>query len=147
MGKQNLYEHFRSPCVLAVPGVPKGGSDALIYLYDLFPTVCELSGVAIPKECDGESLVPVIKGEKKKATRDALFCVYTDTQRMVRNDRWKLLWYPKIDKFQLFDLNNDPDELKNLADDKSHADTLALMKKLMGEQQTAFGDNKAPVLK
>ena len=38
-GKQNLYEHaMRPPLVFAGPGIPKGRSDALVYLYDLFPT-------------------------------------------------------------------------------------------------------------
>ena len=139
MGKQNLYEHFKSPLVLAGPGVPKGKSDSLVYLHDLFPTACELSGVKVPAECDGVSLVPVLTGKKEKV-RDALFAVYTGTQRMVRDERWKLLWYPKIEKFQLFDLKTDPDELTNLADAKEHGETLAAMKKLMAEQQVAFGD-------
>jgi arylsulfatase A-like enzyme len=145
MGKQNLYEHFKSPLVIAGPGVPKGKSDALVYLYDLFPTLCELAGTKVPKECDGSSLLPVINGEKK-AVRDALFAVYMDTQRMVRNDRWKLLWYPKIGKFQLFDLQSDPNELQNLADVAQHAATLGVMKKLMNREQVAFADNKAPRL-
>lgn len=139
MGKQNLYEHFKSPLVLAGPGVPKGKSDALVYLHDLFPTVCELSGVKVPAECDGTSLVPVIGGKKEKV-RDALFAVYTGTQRMVRDDRWKLLWFPKLGKFQLFDLKADPDELKDLADVKEHAEKFAAMKKLMAAQQEQFGD-------
>ena len=44
MGKQNLYEHVKPPLILAGPGIPHGQSDALVYLYDLFPTICELAG-------------------------------------------------------------------------------------------------------
>ncbi len=146
MGKQNLYEHFKSPLVIAGLGVPKGKSDALVYLHDLFPTACELAGVPVPKECDGASLKPVLT-RKKAAVRDALFAVYTGTQRMVRDDRWKLLWYPKLGKFQLFDLKTDPDELTNLAEAKDHADRLAAMKKLLREQQDLFGDDKAERVK
>jgi arylsulfatase A-like enzyme len=146
MGKQNLYEHFKSPLIIAGPGVPKGKSDALVYLYDLFPTVCDLAGVPVPKECDGASLKPVLKGDKAKV-RDALFAVYAGTQRMVRDDRWKLLWYPKINKFQLFDLKTDPDELTNLAESKDYTDQLAAMKKLMREQQEVLGDDKAERVK
>ncbi len=145
MGKQNLYEHFKSPLIVAGPGIPKGESDALVYLYDLFPTCCEATGVATPKECDGTSLMPVISG-KKKAVREALFCVYMATQRMVRDDRFKLLWYPKIETMQLFDLKTDPDELANLAADAAHADTLARMKKLMAAEQARFEDT-LPVIK
>jgi arylsulfatase A-like enzyme len=139
MGKQNLYEHFKSPLVIAGPGVPKGNSDALVYLHDLFPTACELGGVKVPAECDGTSLVPVLSGTKVKV-RDTLFAVYTGTQRMVRDDRWKLLWFPKLGQFQLFDLKTDPDELTNLAGRKEHAEKLSAMSKLMAAQQEQFGD-------
>lgn len=145
MGKQNLYEHFKSPLVIAGPGIPKGQSDALVYLYDLYPTCCEATGVDVPKECDGSSLLPVIAG-KKKTVRDTLFGVYMNTQRMVRDDRFKLLWYPKIEKVELFDLAADPDELANLAADPKHTDTLARMKKLMAAEQEHFGD-KLPAMK
>jgi arylsulfatase A-like enzyme len=117
-----------------------------VYLYDLFPTVCDLTGVDIPKECDGSSLVPVLKGEKK-GVRDAIFAVYIDSQRMVRDSRWKMMWYPKLEKFQLFDLQTDPDELVNLAEKPEQAERLAAMKKRMAEQQKLFGDNKAPAVK
>jgi arylsulfatase A-like enzyme len=146
MGKQNLYEHFKSPLVVAGPGVPKGKSDALVYLHDLYPTACDLCGVTVPKTCDGMSLAPVLTGKKEKV-RDTLFAVYTGTQRMVRDDRWKLLWYPKIDKFQLFDLKSDPDELTNLAEKPDHADRMTAMKKLMRDQQDLFGDDKAERVK
>jgi arylsulfatase A-like enzyme len=139
MGKQNLYEHFKSPLVIAGPGIPKGKSAALVYLHDLFPTACELSGVKVPAECDGISLVPVLNG-KKDRVRESLFAVYTGTQRMVRDDRWKLLWFPKLGKFQLFDLKTDPDELTNLVDAKEHSEKLAVMKKLLSAQQEYFGD-------
>ena len=44
MGKQNLYEHVKPPLILAGPGIPHGQSNALVYLYDLFPTICEFAG-------------------------------------------------------------------------------------------------------
>ncbi len=139
MGKQNLYEHFKPPLVLAGPGIPQGQSAALVYLFDLFPTACELSGVPVPPECDGVSLVPVIRGEQSQV-RDALFAVYRDTQRMVREERWKLFWYPKLDRFQLFDLSTDPDELTDLAGAPASAPRLAEMKQLMAAEQQRFDD-------
>ena len=139
MGKQNLYEHFKSPLLLAGPGVPKGQSAALVYLYDLYPTVCELCGVAIPAECDGQSLGPILRGEKSRV-RDSLFAVYMDSQRMARDERWKLLWYPRTRTAQLFDLQSDPDELINLAERPEAADQLARMKSLLKQEQARFGD-------
>ena len=143
MGKQNLYEEFKSPLIFAGPGVPRGESRALVYLFDLFPTLCDLNQIAIPKQCEGASLVPVMKGEKKEV-RDALFAAYKDCQRMVREERWKIIWYPKINRYQLFDLKNDPWEINDLHNKAAHAPRLKALKKLLAAQQDFFGDNKAP---
>lgn len=139
MGKQNLYEHFKSPLVIAGPGVPKGSSDALVYLFDLFPTACALAGVPVPKVCEGTSLVPVMAGEKK-AVRDRLFAAYRDCQRMVRNGRWKLLYYPKIERYQLFDLGADSDEVNDLSVKPENAAKLAAMKALLAEERKRWKD-------
>ncbi len=139
MGKQNLYEHFKSPLVVAGPGVPKGSSDALVYLFDLFPTACEMANVPVPEECEGASLVPVMKGDKK-AVRDRLFAAYRDCQRMVRDGRWKLLYYPKIERYQLFDLSADPDEINDLSAKPEHAATLAAMKEMLAGERKRWKD-------
>ncbi len=48
MGKQNLYEHVKPPLVFAGPGIRHGQSDALVYLFDLFPTICDLARAETP---------------------------------------------------------------------------------------------------
>jgi arylsulfatase A-like enzyme len=140
-GKQNLYEHsMRPPLVIAGPGVPENKrSDALVYLFDLFPTICDLTGTPIPDSVEGKSLVPIMQGKKDKV-RDVIFLAYKDIQRAVRTDRWKLIRYTQINKSQLFDLANDPEELKNLADDPKVADKVKEMLTLLAEQQKKFGD-------
>jgi arylsulfatase A-like enzyme len=122
MGKQNLYEHVKPPLVIAGPGVPRGKSDALVYLFDLFPTICELAGAAAPEGVEGRTLVPVLKNPEL-SPRETLFCAYRDCQRMIRDRRWKLIAYNAAGarNTQLFDLANDPDELVNLADDPKFA--------------------------
>ncbi len=115
MGKQNLYDHsMRAPLVFAGPGVPHGQSDALCYLFDIFPTVCDLAGLDLPAGVEGKSLVPVMKGETD-AVRDELFLSYRDVQRAIRDERWKLIVYPKAGRVQLFDLRADPDERRDLS--------------------------------
>ncbi len=145
MGKQNLYEHFKSPLVIAGPGVPKGKSDALVYLFDLFPTVCELVGADIPKGVEGKSLAPILAGKETKV-RDHLFAAYKDVQRMVRDGQWKLIWYPKVERFQLFDLSTDPVEMKDLSGDKVHAKKLEEIRALLSREQKTWGDT-APLIK
>lgn len=140
-GKQNLYEFggMHVPLVLAGPGIPKGRSDALVYLMDLFPTFAELGGAKIPESVEGRSLVPIIKGKRKKV-RDVLYTAYRDCQRAVRDERWKLIRYPLVDVTQLFDLSKDPLELDNLAGEKRHAATLARMTHLLEKEMARYGD-------
>jgi len=144
MGKQNLYEHFKSPLIVAGPGIKPGQSEALVYLFDLFPTLCDLAGISTPKECEGTSLVPVMKGQKKQV-RPRLFAAYRDVQRMVRDERWKLIWYPQVNRFQLFDLATDPWEMNNLADRPEQAAKLKELKRAMAEEQKKYGDRLAPL--
>lgn len=143
MGKQNLYEHFKSPLIFAGPGVRHGSSDALAQVHDLFPTLCELAGVGVPQGVEGLSLGPVIQGRRKKV-RDYAFGVYRDVQRMVRGERWKLIWYPKIARFQLFDVVADPWEIRDLSGDAKYAGRLEEMKRRLAEEQDRFGDQAAP---
>ena len=139
MGKQNLYEHFKSPLIFAGPGIPHGQSDALVYLYDITPTLCQLCKIPVPGEFDGKNLVPILTG-KSKSVRDALFAVYIHFQRMARDSRYKLIWYPKVEQYQLFDLQTDPDELQNLAGKPEFTERLNAMKTLLATLQDEFGD-------
>jgi len=143
MGKQNLYEDFKSPLIVAGPAIRQGRSAALAHMHDLFPTLCGLAGVPVPSGVEGLSLAPVIRGEQSKV-RDYAFAVYKDVQRMVRDERWKLIWYPKVARFQLFDLAADPWELRDLSTDPAHAARLAEMKRRLAEQQNQYDDKAAP---
>jgi arylsulfatase A-like enzyme len=142
-GKQNLYDHsMRSPLILAGPGIPQGKqSDAMCYLFDVFPTLGELAGVPAPEGSEGKSLVPILRGERKEP-RDALFFAYRNVQRAVRDDRWHMLVYPQINKTQLFDLQNDPYEIKDLAGDPAQAKQVERLTEKLKELQQQFGDSQ-----
>jgi arylsulfatase A-like enzyme len=141
MGKQNLYEFggMHVPLVFAGPGIEHGQSDAFVYLYDLFPTICELARVPVPASTDGKSLVPILSGKPAKL-RENLFTAYKDVQRAVRDDRWKVIRYPQVDQTQLFDLQTDPHELNNLAAKPEHAAKLKEMLALLAAAQKQNGD-------
>ena len=75
----------------------------------------ELTGVKVPDTVQGKSLVPVLRG-KAAEVHDAVYGYFTDTQRMVRTaDGWKLIWYPKAGRTQLFNVSDDPAELRDLS--------------------------------
>lgn len=145
MGKQNLYEHsMRVPLVVSGPGIAAGGSsEALVYLQDLFPTICELTGVAIPQGVEGRSMVPVLR-DPRQQVRDSLFTAYRDVQRAVCDDRWKLIRYPQVDRTQLFDLANDPHEMQDLSADPKYAAELSRCMSLLEQWQGEL-DDPAPL--
>jgi len=148
MGKQNQYEHsFNVPLVLAGPGVPAGRRFAAqCYLRDLYPTLCDLLGLGTPAGLDGRSLLPVLRGERTEI-HEAVFGYFTDTQRMIRTaDGWKLIWYPAIQRTELFHLNGDPEELHDLAGEPAHAARLADLRTRLGAWQLQHRDPAPPAV-
>jgi arylsulfatase A-like enzyme len=145
LGKQNLYDHStKSPLVFAGPGMSRGRSDALVYLLDIYPTIADRLGVPVPKGIDGVSFEPVLTGTAKQA-RQELFLAYRDVQRAIRDARWKLIRYPRVDVTQLFDLRTDPHERRNLAGDPAQRARTAQMMGRMRRWQQQLGD-EAPLV-
>lgn len=155
MGKNCFFEaSVRVPLMIRYPGhVQSGQHDDLVESVDVLPTVFELAGLAEPYPCQGRSLVGLITHrESEYAARDAVFAenvipeVITgsretfefikgqgvrDTRhpdaKMVRTRRWKYVYYP--DGFaELYDLQADPQEMTNLADDAAHRERTFEMK-------------------
>lgn len=128
MGKGALYEaSVRMPLLIAGPAVTRGSrTDQLVYQHSMFATTCELAGASVPTTVEFPSLVPLLRGGTKPL-HDAVFCRYINYQRSVRTTRYKLIVYPMAlphittQHVQLFDLQSDPWEMKNLVDDPSMA--------------------------
>jgi arylsulfatase A-like enzyme len=141
LGKQSAFEHsMRVPCILSGPGIPRGrASQAFTYHFDLFPTLCDLAGLTPPDKVFGESLRPIWEGRRERI-RDSAFLPYIQVQRAVRDERWKLICYPKIGYSQLFDLEQDPDETRSVYDDPANAPHVARLLGLMRAWQQKVGD-------
>ncbi len=126
--KQKAYEpSWRVPLIVAGPGVDGGRkSDAMVELIDVNPTLTELAGTGVAEDLDARSLAPLLGGEAPDHREDVfatlrhLRCLRTDRHKLVENygDVW-----------ELYDLQDDPDELHNLADDEP--ELLAAMKRQM----------------
>ena len=140
LGKQNLYNSgMKVPLIFAGPGVTKGSSDALVYLLDVYPTVCEFAGAPAPAGIDGISFKPVMDG-RAKTTRDELFLSYQLVQRAVIADGWKLIRYPQINRSQLFHVADDPYELKDLAAAPQQNGRVIAMTSKLKKWQQHYGD-------
>lgn len=132
LGKQNMYEHsLRPPFIVVGPGVEAGAViDAPIYLQDAMPTILELSGQTIPENVNYKSVLPLLDG-RSVSSYDHIYAAYTTTQRTIIQDGWKLIVYPKLKKYKLFDLTKDPQEMTDLAQNPEYASKLEAYKELL----------------
>lgn len=141
-GKQSMYEHtINVPLIIAGPGIEAGSrTEAQVYLRELYPTTCDLVGATIPEAVTAKSFAPVLKGEKTEH-HEAIYGYFTDAQRMIRTaDGWKLVRYPLVDRWQLFDVKNDPFELKNLIDDPDQKERVADLRARLQAWRESAGD-------
>jgi arylsulfatase A-like enzyme len=143
MGKQSVYEHsVHVPLIMCGPGIPHGERrDDFCCLTDIFRSVCELTGITTPRSTEGESLVPVIQNRQRKA-RDILYFSYRHFQRALRLKDWKLILYNvRGEKHtQLFDLENDPWEMKDLAGDPAQVERIGEMTEMLKSMMAEAGD-------
>ncbi len=143
LGKQSIYEDSqRCPLIFVGPGIPKGQSTkAFSYLLDIFPTVASLAGITAPEGIDGRDLSPIWRGEAN-GVRDSVFLAFMNQMRSIRVGKYKMTRYPQINYTQLFDLEADPDELNNLADDPAQADRIEQLTTRLKQCQKAAGDTQ-----
>ena len=136
LGKQNLYEHsMRAPIILSGPGFPRAEvRDDFAYLHDLATTIVHATGVPMPEGMGGRDL-------RRPTERDHVLTRYKDGQRAWRDDRWKVIWYPPIDRWQVFDLLKDPEETIDLARDPAHAALVARLRRSLLDARVAAGDD------
>lgn len=192
-GKWNLYEDgIRTPLIVSWPGVTQAGkrTDAMVSWIDILPTLVEIAGGDVPKQIDGKSFVPVLRGQADEHREQILtthsgdgnFNVFpirsvrtNDGWKYVRNLRPDLLFTSHVTKNtgdsgyweswldtavkdptarekvrhymqrpaeELFDLNNDPWEQSNLADDENNAERLASMRNALDAWMASTNDTQ-----
>jgi arylsulfatase A-like enzyme len=139
--KRHFYEEsVKVPFLVYCPGLFSGGKvvSKMVQNIDIAPTVLEAAGLQKPAHMPGRSFISLLKGDSTQ-WRDKIFYEYfweydfpmTPTVFGVRTDRYKYIRYHGIwDTNELYDLQEDPAESKNLISLPEHAD---LVKKLAGE--------------
>jgi len=145
MGKQNQYEHsLHVPLVFSGPGIPQGEQrEAFCYLLDIYPTLCDLTGLPVPETVEGRSLVPAM-GDSGVRSRETLLYAYKGVQRCARDERYKLIEYvvQGVRTTQLFDIEGDPWEMHNLAADPLYAEQVAHLRQELVRWRDELGDTQ-----
>jgi len=150
--KRWMYEEsLRSPLLVRWPGVVEPGSrsSALVQNLDFAETFLDAAGVAVPEQMQGKSLVPLLRGEADAdGFRDAAYYHYYEYPQPhrvpahygLRTSRYKLIRYPMFDAWELFDLEQDPRELRSVYDDPAYAEVVAPLTARLRELQAQYGD-------
>ena len=130
--KGNLREEVtRVPLIVKAPLMESGRTKAIVELVDLFPTACELAGLATPASVQGRSLLPVLLDSKKKIKQSALSFVPKGTG--LRTGQWSYMKY-KDGTEELYDMNKDPKQFRNLAVQPKFENQLLKQRKILAKR-------------
>ena len=142
MGKQSMFDHsIRPPLIVIGPDIPKNKkSHADVYLQDIMASSLELAGIKKPKFVEFNSLIDLATEKSSKSHYDAIYGCYTDAQRMIRKDGYKLIVYPKVEAALLYDMENDPLEMNDLKGKTEHGERLQTMFNDLLDLQEAMHD-------
>ncbi|MCX6226770.1 MAG: DUF4976 domain-containing protein, partial [Bacteroidia bacterium] len=157
--KRFMYEEsLRTPLVMKLPGVIKPGttSDDLVQNLDFAPTFLELAGLPITDSLQGMSMTPVMSGRTHGSSptkwRNAIYYHYYEYPGVhavkrhygIRTDRYKLIhFYQDIDEWELYDLEIDPREMRNLYNDASYSGVINDLKSNLIKLQKQYQDEEA----
>jgi arylsulfatase A-like enzyme len=139
---QGFYDDLvRIPLLVRLPGRIKPGTviHQPVSQIDLLPTILDYAGQRVPEGLHGRSLRPLLEGAAV-AWRDHAFCQRADASRMLRTQRYKYCFGPKSKMAALYDLQNDPHEDDNLADDPAHAETVRQLHQRLLDVMRGDGD-------
>lgn len=122
--KRFMYEEsFRTPLLVRLPGGKKGDIPQMVQNIDYGPTILDLAGVEVPSDMHGTSFLPLLKGEEVPEWRKSLYYHFYEYPAEhavrrhygVRTERYKLIhFYNDIDCWELYDLQEDPQEMDNI---------------------------------
>lgn len=137
--KRFMYqESYRTPLLVRFPGGKHRVINQMVQNIDHASTFLELAGASLPEDLQGESYLPLLKGENPTGWRQSLyyhFYEYPAEHAVKRHygvstDRYKLIhFYNDIDEWELYDLQNDPHEMNNLYNTPGYDIVIADMKK------------------
>ncbi|MBN2262421.1 MAG: sulfatase [Prolixibacteraceae bacterium] len=151
--KRFIYdESFKTPLLIRWPNQINAGTtcDEMVQNLDFAQTFLEAACIDAPEDMQGESLMPLLKGENDKWTRDNVYYHYYEypAVHMVKRHygvvtkEYKLAhFYYDIDEWELYDRIKDPQEMNNVFNDPAYADVVLMMKKKLNEARVKYKDS------
>ncbi|MBQ2878493.1 MAG: sulfatase [Bacteroidaceae bacterium] len=150
--KRFMYEEsFRTPLLMRLPGGVKGDIPAMVQNIDYAPTFLELAGASVPQDIHGCSLLPLLQGKEWQPNREALYYHYYEfpdehavrPHYGVRTEKYKLIhFYGDMDKWELFDLSEDPNELHNIYGKQGTEQLTDSLKTILLGLQKQYGEEE-----
>jgi len=143
----NMYENsIKVPAIFSHPGrIPEGKvTEAMVSAYDFMPTLLDYLDLPQYPEGNlpGHSFLPVVLGESDSGNESVIIYDEYGPVRMIRTRQWKYVHRYPGGPHDLFDLVNDPDERKNLAEDPSQVTRIHELKKRMEDWFTRYVNPK-----
>jgi len=137
---RNMYENsIKVPFIASHPGhIPAGVvQEAMVSAYDFMPTLLEYVGLPVPqgRNIVGQSFLPILLGQTDSGRDHVVIYDEYGNTRMIRTERWKYVHRYPDGPNELWDLENDPDERRNLVDDPAYQ---GLIRELRGEMEAWF---------
>jgi arylsulfatase A-like enzyme len=138
--KRFMYEEsLRTPLLVRWPGVVKPGTveKQIVSNVDVAPTFLQAAGVSVPKEMQGQSMVPVLKGKEPRDWRKSFYYHFYEDKDAdhhvakhegVTNGRAKLIHFYTLNEWELYDLQKDPHELMSVYGKAEYAAAQSEMK-------------------
>jgi len=138
--KRFMYEEsLRMPLLVRYPKEIKAGSvnEDIVMNLDFAPTFLDFAGISKPDDMQGRSLRRLMRGKTPKDWRKSMYYRYYEYPAVhsvkrhygVRTQQHKLIhFYHDIDEWELYDLREDPREMKNVYDEPAYADTVRQLK-------------------
>lgn len=150
--KRFMYEQsFRTPLLMRYPREIKPGTkiDAMVQNLDFAPTFMDFAGIDVPEDIQGESFRSVVNQFSTEWRDYAYYTFYEypgehNVKRHygISTKRYKLIhFYYDIDKWELYDLKTDPNEIHNLYDDDQYMDVRKVMHEKLEEVRLKYGDS------
>tara|TARA_R110002167_G_scaffold205954_7_gene409956 strand:+ start:164 stop:1666 length:1503 start_codon:yes stop_codon:yes gene_type:complete len=151
--KRFMYdESFKTPLLIRWPNEIKPGitADEMVQNLDFAQTFLEVAGISAPDDMQGESLVPLLKGDKEKWDRDAVYYHYYEypAEHAVKRHygmatkNYKLIhFYFDVDEWELYDRAKDPMELNNMVGDPNYRDIVIDLRRKLEKLRQSYGDS------